>query len=191
MESSAVVHTSSTCGLGWRFHVVEKYLQNIWLQSWTSESISDSNSSTFISSTSSFVHGFCFRRRCGPRQSSLSWSLLTRDSRTKVLRVLSEGRPSTWVIRRTTSVQGPNPYHNFPHIRRIIWSVLSNNPISQDPRCFKSITRWPFIHYYQILSIFCKVSQSASCAQSCYGQSRLFAQNSYLESRKWCSRPTS
>jgi len=25
-ESSAVVHASSTCGLGWRFHVVEKYL---------------------------------------------------------------------------------------------------------------------------------------------------------------------
>jgi len=29
VESSAVVHTSSTCGLGWRFHVVEKYLSKL------------------------------------------------------------------------------------------------------------------------------------------------------------------
>ena len=29
MQLSAAVHTSSTCGLGWRFHVVEKYLSKL------------------------------------------------------------------------------------------------------------------------------------------------------------------
>jgi len=184
-ESSAVVHTSSTCGLGWRFHVVEKYLSKL------SNSNTRPQDESLVATVQLSFHPppsvftvFAFN------VAVVHVKVVYPDSSSRVTHEQKFHEFSLKGVHQLGSYEEPPQYRGRTHITISLTFDASYDlsfPTTPHPKIenvlSQSLDDPSFIDtkFY----LFSAKRRSLPVApKAVYGQSRLFAQNSYLESRK-------